>query len=554
MFKKMTKSRVLLVVLSVCMLLTACGGSGNSQSALKTDVKSDIVTPAGELPVVTEPVTITMGFPEPSSVLDMDTNKYTVFLEEQTGINIEFEFFPATNPVEKVQMLLASNSELPDVLMNLKLTANILMEYGGNQGFFYPLNDYIEEYGHWTQIMYKDAANPNVEKLMTSVDGNIYFMPMYVEQTGNVWNAKAWINKSWLDKLGVPMPTTTEEFRTALKAIKEGDPNGNGKADEIPYTGSINGTKEETFPFLMNSFIYCDYSNYWLDNNGKVEPAYVKDEWKAGLKYMSELAKEGLFDTQSLTQDTKTLRTILRSPDVLVGSWAGNSIDLQMGVGSERILEYASLAPLKGPEGVAYATRGTMTPSSSAGGVITKYCENPAAAFRLMDFMLSEEASLRGRYGEPGVDWLSPQEGDVCIFENIGAEPFVKPVLAYGSVQNSHWGGNHVQFRHKKMSDGMIWDGDILNGEYVKGQALSNYIGKAPEKTVDKLTFTIEESEEFESLKQLIRGYVREHVAMYITGEKDIDADWDNYLAELDRMGLKRFVELAQTGYDRFLS
>jgi len=104
------------------------------------------------------------------------------------------------------------------------------------------------------------------------------------------------------------------------------------------------------------------------------------------------------------------------------------------------------------------------------------------------------------------------------------------------------------------MSDGMIWDGDPLNGEYIKGQALANYIGKAPEKTVDKLVHTLDEANEYESLRQLIRGYVREHVAMYITGEKDINADWDNYLAELDRMGLARMMELAQIGYDRYLS
>lgn len=553
MLKKIFKSRFLVLPIAVSLMLSACGG-GETKPSLEANVKSDIVTPAGELPVVTEPVTLSMGVKTSTSVLDFDTNKYTLFLEEKTGIDIEFEFFPATNPAEKIQMMLASNSELPDVLMALGVTKNMLMEYGGNQGFFYALNDYIDEYGYWTQKMFEDSVVPYTKKQMMTADEKIYYLPQYIEQTGNRWNSKAWINKTWLDKLGLSLPTTTEEFKNVLKAFKEGDPNGNGKADEICYTGSTNGTKEETFPFLMNSFIYCDYTNYFLDNNGKVEAAYVKDEWKAGLKYMRELAKEGLFDTQSLTQDTKTLRTILRSPEVLVGSWAGNSIDLQMGVGNETMLEYASLPPLKGPEGVAYATRGVLNPGSPSGGVITKYCENPAAAFRLMDFMLSEEASLFARYGEKGTDWLEPAEGDVCIFEAIGAEPVVNPVLDYGSVQNSHWGGIGVQFRNQRISDGMIWDGDPLNGEYIKGQALNNYIGKAPENTVDVMTHTIDESEEFESLKQLIRNYVREHVAMYITGEKDIDSDWENYLAELDRMGLERMIELAQIGYDRFLS
>ena len=35
------------------------------------------------------------------------------------------------------------------------------------------------------------------------------------------------------------MPTTTDEFYQVLKAFKEQDPNGNGKADEIPMTTSL---------------------------------------------------------------------------------------------------------------------------------------------------------------------------------------------------------------------------------------------------------------------------------------------------------------------------
>jgi putative aldouronate transport system substrate-binding protein len=429
----------------------------------------------------------------------------------------------------------------------------MLLEYGGEQEVFLPLNDYIEEYGHWTQRMFETAIIDNLEKRMKTADGKIYYIPYYVEQTGNLWSNKAWINRVWLDNLGLDMPKTTEDFKRVLQAIKSGDPNGNGKEDEIPYTGSINGMKEETFPFLMNSFIYCDYENYFLDNAGKVEAAYIKPEWKEGLKYMRELAAEGLFDTQSLSQDTQTLRTLLRNTDAaIVGSFAGNSIDLQMGVDSPRLADYQGLAPLEGPKGVAYSTRGPGNPSINYGGVITKYCSNPEAAFRLMDFMLSEEASMRARYGVPGVDWEEPQEGDICMFENIGAEPYVRPILAYGSVQNSHWQSTHPVFRHRAMSDGMVWDGDPLNGEYIKAQALSLYINKAPEKTIDKMTFTIEEMNEFESLKQLIRGYVRENVAMFITGEKDIEKDWDNYLDELNRMGLNKMLDLAQTGYDRF--
>lgn len=47
------------------------------------------------------------------------------------------------------------------------------------------------------------------------------------------------INKAWLDRLGMEMPTTVDEWYEVLKAFKEQGANGNGDPnDEIPLTGS----------------------------------------------------------------------------------------------------------------------------------------------------------------------------------------------------------------------------------------------------------------------------------------------------------------------------
>ena len=54
------------------------------------------------------------------------------------------------------------------------------------------------------------------------------------------------------------MPTTTEEFYEVLKAFKTQDPNGNGKADEIPLIGSKDGWNQRPQDFLMNAFVYAN--------------------------------------------------------------------------------------------------------------------------------------------------------------------------------------------------------------------------------------------------------------------------------------------------------
>ena len=46
------------------------------------------------------------------------------------------------------------------------------------------------------------------------------------------------MNSDWLETLGLEQPTTPEELRTVLEAFKTQDPNGNGKADEIPLSAT----------------------------------------------------------------------------------------------------------------------------------------------------------------------------------------------------------------------------------------------------------------------------------------------------------------------------
>lgn len=43
------------------------------------------------------------------------------------------------------------------------------------------------------------------------------------------------INKEWLDKLGLEVPTTIDEMEEVMIAFRDGDPNGNGIQDEIAF-------------------------------------------------------------------------------------------------------------------------------------------------------------------------------------------------------------------------------------------------------------------------------------------------------------------------------
>jgi putative aldouronate transport system substrate-binding protein len=112
--------KLIAVPITIMILISGCGG--NNSTVDNTNVEGVAVTKAGELPIVNKEITLTVGYPQSTTIIDFDTNEYTLWLKEQTNINLKFEMFPGTNPTERVQMMLASNSKLPDVLMRVGMT------------------------------------------------------------------------------------------------------------------------------------------------------------------------------------------------------------------------------------------------------------------------------------------------------------------------------------------------------------------------------------------------------------------------------------------------
>ena len=45
--------------------------------------------------------------------------------------------------------------------------------------------------------------------------------------------------------------------------------------------------------------------------------------------------------------------------------------------------------------------------------------------------------------------------------------------------------------------------------------------------------------------------YVKESTGAFLTGKKDIDAEWDSYIKELEKLQYKEYLEVLQTAYDR---
>ncbi|WP_347835321.1 extracellular solute-binding protein [Gracilibacillus sp. JCM 18860] len=206
----MKKLMVLLISFSMVIVLTACN-SDKETSEEQTDSNGK--------------TKMTVFMPE-SDTIDLETNSFTKFAEEEFGINFEFETTSMDGAAakERRQISLASG-DYPDVYFLTEwvdqFKANDLLKYG-KQGVLIPLNDLIEEHAPNLQKVLEE--HEEFRKITVAPDGNIYGIPQLEECFHCTWPNKMWINTDWLEKLDLSIPETHEEFKNVLTAFNEQDP------------------------------------------------------------------------------------------------------------------------------------------------------------------------------------------------------------------------------------------------------------------------------------------------------------------------------------------
>jgi len=413
--------------------------------------------------------------------------------------------------MDKVSLIIASG-DLPDAIAcgtqfgGSTFSQSQLDQYGA-QGIFIPVQDLIREHSiHLRSFLEK---RPDIESFVTSLDGNIYSFFGVNECYHCNHQQKAWINSTWLKNLNLEMPRTTDDLKNvlmALMAFKTQDPNRNGKPDEIPMAASVDGWRTNIDGFLMCAFIYTDSDqNLVFDKNKKIQYGPAQNEWREGLKYLRDLYVNGLIAPESFTQSTSMLAQINEAgeePVIGVGFGGVNFLCSGAAV-SDKFKQYDALPPLTGPNGYAsVASYNNLAPADVGIFVITKAAKEPALIMRWLDYWYSEDGRNWLDMGKKGRDW---REGDgdteLMLFQATKLyEPFAFP-----------------------------------NSELVPT------IVALPDKITD-----------FSLIKTSITEYTKQHVARFVTGDLDIynDADWNNYIKGLNDLGLQKYLDICQEGYE----
>lgn len=563
----MKKLLALLLIVSMMVVAAGCGQKAETgkTSEKKTPVSSETTSAAQSSETkeeqkeeVKEPDKVTMLVAE-RYVADYNTNLLSKAIMEAANVEIEFIVIPRDEIATKLSLMVNGGSDLPDMICTTSFPSSY--DYGMIAGVYMPLQDFFND-PEKTPNFNNNVLDKDKELMLGSVvqpDGNVYTATWYFPGVPQPNATCAYINQDWLDAVGMDVPKTTEEFYQVLKAFKEKDPNGNGKADEIPAISSNQG--EYGIAYSLSPFVYInktavEYVN--VDENGKVYSAFTTPEWKQGIEYLNKLVTEELLVSVSFTQDNAEFNAIIQSQPV--GVYFSTIYDNN----PEEMSNYVPLPTLTGPNGANYVSVVGSKPAETF--AIFSDTENVDACVRVMDAFYDRDISALARRGEEGVDWTTDvPEGYAMKYDVEGVDKpgFTILVPQWGVKQNTKMWMNYCPgylAANDPISDnceGVPIDESatdfatisvIQSAALVKTQMES---GEYLENQLVRVLLDADAQTEFVDLNTAIGTYVDEAIVRFATGDMAI-SEWDNYIKTLEGMGLARFIELIQLGYDNY--
>ncbi|WNQ11984.1 extracellular solute-binding protein [Paenibacillus aurantius] len=520
-------------------LLAGCGKGGDGAGGKPAEGAKEVanLNPSG-FPIAKEPINLTF-FTGKAATNGNNFEETLVWKEyaKKSGINVTFQLVPFENLTEKRNLALAGG-DYPDAFYSARVPATDLMKYGA-QGTFIKLNDLIDQYApNFKKLLEK---YPDLKKGLTMPDGNIYSFPSFYSPDflPMLIGTPLWVKKDWLDKLNLKEPTTTDEFYTYLKKVKETDLNGNGQADEIPYAGEginplfdqIKGAWGFGNRGLGHKFVDVDPATNNL-RFFRTDPKY-----KEVIEYVRKLYTEGLIDKEIFT--TKTAALYAKGQTGIFGSTINPSPVTQINQPG-----YIGLGALKGPHGDQLYTHVKVPAVWPGAFVITDKNKYPEATVRWMDYFFGDEGATFYFMGLEGQTYRKTADGKLEFVESITKNP-EGLTMDQALAKSITWlGGSYPGYVQEKYFKGS----ETLPGNIEVGQ-------KAEPNKLKELwnnfNFTEEENEFRSTVGTDIQNYIGEMEAKFVTGAAPM-SDWDKYTAAVQKMGVDQYMKIYKQAYDRY--
>ena len=546
--------RIVAVMLAMGMVvsLTACGGKStkklNSGEFQEVD-KSELEFPLKETTTLT-------GMTSYPANTESNPNNRTIFkrLQEKTNVEIEWTAIQSDQWGDKITLNMSNPDTLTDFIFTAGFSDSDLLKYA-DQGIIIPLEEYIDAYMPNLSAVFEKY--PEYRTMCTDSEGHIWAFP-WIEQLGSEKTAiqtvgnMSFINKKWLDFLGLEVPTTVDEFEQVLIAFRdhasELQAEFNIDGSIIPMACIVNDGDQDP-SILINGFGegYGDADkgrHIAVTDDLEVICSATQEGYKKGIEWLHSLYAEGLIDPEAFTQEWSTYVSKGKSGRYGVCfSWDVANID--------NLQDWVPLPALTADTRNITPQNGSFTSGFDRGRcVVTAVAENPALVCAWLDQMYDPFQSPQNNWGTYGED------DEFDIFE-LGENENGEEMLKHAPLGDA----SPVEVREAECVGGPLAILDEYYGVYVTcpddAQYRLDWIKDyyTPDMNTKyvypNVFMSQEDTEELSNLQADIQKTINAKKSDWIMNGFT-DADWDKYLKDLDAYGLQDYLDIFQKYLDSY--
>jgi putative aldouronate transport system substrate-binding protein len=393
------------------------------------------------------------------------------------------------------------------------------------------------------------------DKPMYSSDGHLYYVG-YLEAQNVNHIGNHYINKTWLDRLGLQVPTTVDQLTTVLTAFRDRAPGGTGTlpmsagGDEGFFTDRTQGLGPHFamwgVPFHEDKGIGTG-SYAAINAQGRVQFVTDYPGFRPALEWFAMAYRDRLLDMESLTRD-----------------WSGGAVKVSAGrVGffsylrlinsaltAETAANYVSIIP---PAATGYRVavpRLMEVAEQTRGATISSTNRYIAQTMQWLDKQLETERMMVGLYGN--------------VTTSAGA--LTPPPLsraADGKYEVAYTPDNNGLYSIVPVWHGMFFaPGDYIFANYNMAphrvERFNTSQAYAQAGVLEPGSFTIlrslikpnsADATEMSRLAAEINRLMQESLARFVR-DGVTTANWNTFTGQLNSVGVPRYVQLLQKYYD----
>lgn len=524
------------VLVGAAMVLSACSSSGGDGNGNAEGSASAGSAGTGKKVKLTAIMT---KHPLTKPLAEME---WLQKVEDAAGVDIQWQEITADWDQKKGTML--ASGDVPDLFVGPNVITDADMAQF--QGLFQDLSGMLDQAPN-VQAMFEEK--PDTKRIATQPDGKIYGLPKYQRY----WPSSAsrlYINQKWLDNLGLKVPATWDELYDVLVAFKEKDANGNGDPnDEIPmdWPGGIGGYFNAAYLLGGTGMTLTDGSGqgYFVED-GQVKNFLTDERYKSLVVFLNKLYKAGLINPEVFTHDYTKYQAVAR------GEGETAKVGFTLGwVASDRFGEtlapqYTSMSPPKATTDSAVSWSYDYNSLNYGANhiVMSAKSKNKEAAMRFINEMYSPTVGMQVLFGSLGPNIKDNGDGSYAVL------PPADPAMDPGTWK---WTST--------MAD---------NGAFYIPDTLKLTLGKDMQEVLEQskpieaipidvdndvpgvfLKYTTADNSTLGLNNTNLMNLANTSFAKWVT-KGGVEAEWDSYVKESEKAGLKQNLEIMQKYYDEY--